>query len=971
MSRVREVWTRVAVLAACLGLAAGQATVYIDVSGGEFASPFYTFSPSLPTMLEAGTTYVFTAAGIGTNHPFRVGTARGTTPAWVTGTTTGFTGTGDSLTVAIPSGYAGSNVVLYCNNHVDMTLTRLVRAIPTGASCSGNTLDQHWILASYSQTCVDACAAVGRTCVPDTDHATTETCVHEISSLPSVDRPCVTYSGSTGPINPTIYDNAGSSWDVCYYYTGSDPHVDCAITSTSSLAGRLCPCTPDSPPPLTPPSPPPPSPPPPSPSTPVCSSGVLDNTWVQADDGQDCTAACADANLACVEGAPLPTLTSCLQALVATLPTNPCGHGFLPFNNVNGAPYVWNYDLGYCYAAPLSDATQSCAISQANYSRFCACGPHSPPLPSMPPSPPPMSAHCIDGYWPLFTVRIAANNASPSDTSHAHVFGSRTYYMPDGVPGAQHDEAGDGSCPSHALLYSPSTPPPPSPSSPPASPPLACPVSEATCTDHGADEAAATAACAGNPLCYVVSTLDNDAATGCGIYALVGTPNQNALNAGRTVDEGPGATCEDQGMTTIDSAAACEFYADNTAGTSWGAAVAFTSAGRAAPHCFIYWTYSGSNADDGKVYYNSGASHTCDATGNLDVSAGCVCCAGDRYRYESCLCPSPPASPSPPLRPLGDNALCIKGDSPLFASQADANAHSPDGTSTATSWDLGNGVSYWKPDGYPWATSTGGATCLEGTALVLIPIHILPKQTCGGGALSFADKYPYATASEAATGCNLHGCGGGLAPASALNSSWYAWTGNGASNGRPTSVQDECYAAWYINDIGFVGDSGGTVHTHDQLYFMHSSDAGCGSQGLNHWLNNPVDSAAACLGCDYHFERCPSPPPTSPPPPTLPPPPEPPTTPPPATPSVAEPISPLAVIGIVVGGLVGSLLLAMLLICACAGPVGYAAQKLECDNPPNRYTEPKKFKDWQQHCDELNQDEVERAPKVGRVRFKL
>jgi hypothetical protein len=766
---------RLVALAACLGLAAvaGQTTVAISVSGGQTGTaPYYTFSPALPAVFEAGTTYVFTAAGIGTNHPFRVGTARGTTPAWVTGTTTGVTGTGGSLTVAIPSGYAGSNVVLYCDTHTAMTLTEIVRAIPTGASCTGNTLDQHWVLGAYSQTCIDACAAVGRTCVPDTDQVTTETCVYEISNLPSVDRPCVTYQGTPGPINPAIYDNAGSTWDVCHYYTGSNTHVDCDTTATSAASGRLCPCIPDSPPPsLPPPSPPPPSPPPPSPSPP----------------------------------------------------------------------------------------------------------PPSPP----PPSPPP----------PL---------------------------------------------------------PPPPPASPPATPPL-CPVVDATCTTQ-VTEAAATAACAGNPLCFAVSTLDNDAATGCGTYALVGTPNQNALDAGRTVDEGPGATCEDQGMNTLDSEAACKFYADNTPGTSWAAAVEFGSNSKAAPHCFIYWTYaSGSNPADGKVYYNEGAdTHTCDATGNLDVSAGCVCCAGDRYRYESCLCPSPPASPPPPLRPLGDTAVCIKGDSPLFASQADADAHSPNGTSTATSWDLGNGVSYWKPDGYPWATSTGGDTCLEGTTTELIPIHLLPKQTCGGGALTFAEKYPHATATEAANACTLHGCGGGLAPASALNSSWYAWTGNGASNNRPTSVQEQCYAAWYINDIGFIGDNN-IVHAHEQLFFMHNPSAGCGSQGLNHWDNNPVDSAAACLGCDYHSETCPSPPPTSPPPPASPPPPEPPTLPPPATPSIAESTSSLATIGIVGGGLLGALLLAFVLVVVCAAPLAAMSSKIDCDTPPERNTEA--YELWLRQCE--------------------
>ena len=487
------------------------------------------------------------------------------------------------------------------------------------------------------------------------------------------------------------------------------------------------------------------------------------------------------------------------------------------------------------------------------------------------------------------------------------------------------------------------------------------------CTDHAADEAAATAACAGNPLCFVAATVSNNPITGCGAYATVGTPNANAISAGRTVDHSPAASCEAQGLVTLDTEAKCKEYADTTTGVEWGGAVAFTSTAPGGPQCFIYWSAAGSSSANGKAYFNTNPpSGTCDAAG-LQRHAGCVCCAGDAYHYQSCICPATPSSPPPPpLRPLGDNALCIHGESPLFASQTDANAHSPTGTSTATSWNLGNGVTYWKPDGYPWATASGGDACLEGTTTELIPIHILPKQTCGGGALTFAEKYPYATATEAANACNTHGCGGGLAPASALNSSWYAWTGNGASKDRPTSVQEQCYAAWYVNDIGFVGD-GGTVHAHDQLFFMHDPNpgTGCGSQGLNHWVNVPVDSAAACLGCDYHYERCPSPPPASPPPP------EPPATPPPATPSAAEPISPLAVIGIVIGGLIGSLLFAMLLICACAGPVGYAAQKAECDNPPDRYKEPKKFKEWQQKCDEFKEDGFKSESSVGGFRLKL
>ena len=115
------------------------------------------------------------------------------------------------------------------------------------------------------------------------------------------------------------------------------------------------------------------------------------------------------------------------------------------------APYYVNTGPGYCLTSTSGTPVDCAATGASGNLRVCPCGPHSPPPP---PSPPPMSAHCIDGHWPLFTVRIAANNASPSATSHTHVIGTRTYYMPDGVPGAQHG----GACPAHALLYSPSTP---------------------------------------------------------------------------------------------------------------------------------------------------------------------------------------------------------------------------------------------------------------------------------------------------------------------------------------------------------------------------------------------------------------------------------------------------------------------------------------------------------------------------------
>ena len=101
--------------------------VTIRVSGGNFVSPYYAYRPSLPPAFEAGTTYVFVADGIRSAHPFRVGTARGTTPEWVTGSTTGIAGAEGAITMAVPADYTGE-VVLYCEAHASMTLTKAVTA---------------------------------------------------------------------------------------------------------------------------------------------------------------------------------------------------------------------------------------------------------------------------------------------------------------------------------------------------------------------------------------------------------------------------------------------------------------------------------------------------------------------------------------------------------------------------------------------------------------------------------------------------------------------------------------------------------------------------------------------------------------------------------------------------------------------------------------------------------------------------
>ena len=112
-----------------------QQTFTYSVSGGNFNSPYFTYSPSLPSTLEAGNTYVFQASGISSNHPFGVGTARYVTPAWITGATAGLTGSGSTITVAVPSDYTG-DIAFYCHYHGSMTITRSVAGGSTPVSSS-------------------------------------------------------------------------------------------------------------------------------------------------------------------------------------------------------------------------------------------------------------------------------------------------------------------------------------------------------------------------------------------------------------------------------------------------------------------------------------------------------------------------------------------------------------------------------------------------------------------------------------------------------------------------------------------------------------------------------------------------------------------------------------------------------------------------------------------------------------------
>ena len=152
--------------------------------------------------------------------------------------------------------------------------------------------------------------------------------------------------------------------------------------------------------------------------------------------------------------------------------------GFGPGGPADGTLYYLVYSTYPAdYAASATDLSIGAVVASGTPTLVtltvyaAGCAPDAPPPPAAPPaSPPPISAVCIDAYWPLFLDQIVSDGASPLGTSHPHVFGGVTYHMPDGFPGAMHNEAGDYACPDHATLLSPSHPPPESPQ-PPAHPP--------------------------------------------------------------------------------------------------------------------------------------------------------------------------------------------------------------------------------------------------------------------------------------------------------------------------------------------------------------------------------------------------------------------------------------------------------------------------------------------------------------------
>ncbi len=99
--------------------------VAIEVSGGGFSDPFYTFTMD-GAMVEslngshfkAGSVYEFKANGISLNHPFAVGISRDSIPSWITGDA--LTGSEGLIRVEIPPDYQGT-ITYYCTAHTSMT----------------------------------------------------------------------------------------------------------------------------------------------------------------------------------------------------------------------------------------------------------------------------------------------------------------------------------------------------------------------------------------------------------------------------------------------------------------------------------------------------------------------------------------------------------------------------------------------------------------------------------------------------------------------------------------------------------------------------------------------------------------------------------------------------------------------------------------------------------------------------------
>ena len=212
------------------------------------------------------------------------------------------------------------------------------------------------------------------------------------------------------------------------------------------------------------------------------------------------------------------------------------------------------------------------------------------------------------------------------------------------------------------------------------------------------------------------------------------------------------------------------------------------------------------------------------------------------------------AAAVPPLPPLADASAYRMAASRRSSRRRRRRTHSLTGTSTPPS---GDAHTYWKPDDHPGATAAGGP-CHNDTALVLMPIHVLPVHTCPGHG---GDKYRWPSAAEAEAACVAHGCDG-LANVSMLDSPWHAYA-HQFDNGKPTETTGYCWASWYVNDLGLPPDGGGAAEAHVKAWRVLQAAPGCGVAGFNTW--GQTKAATGCIGCPRYLQTCPSPPPSTPP----------------------------------------------------------------------------------------------------------
>jgi formylglycine-generating enzyme required for sulfatase activity len=121
------------------------------VSGGEFSSPYYTFTdgngqtPDFSVQsLYLGETYTFSASGISGSHPFMIGESYGDMDSsLVSGGS--LTGTGGSISVSIPSNFTGT-LSYFCTNHSGMDQSFTVQSPPHIVELNGSlNLEMLWI----------------------------------------------------------------------------------------------------------------------------------------------------------------------------------------------------------------------------------------------------------------------------------------------------------------------------------------------------------------------------------------------------------------------------------------------------------------------------------------------------------------------------------------------------------------------------------------------------------------------------------------------------------------------------------------------------------------------------------------------------------------------------------------------------------------------------------------------------------